>query len=303
MQNLKRELKRCQEAVVLERNRKVEEKEKLERAKTQIRHRQDRKGGEGADVCELMGISERFLDWLRGRADRRKKRLRRLGGVTKWKPQLAKVEEEPGVDHVGPSTLRDLRRAVAEAQQEAWQRRRKDSVKKVDLISFCKAGERRKKTKRALKNEGALYRGVCDWACRFDLTESAEDDGESYIFPSVVCATNHKPDGYIISRAAKCVLVVELTVPAEENVRKWNKEKRDKYKWIKDHASSGWTVIYVGLEVGMRGWVPRSFMDGLRKLGMQWQQVKKLSNAVVDMARKASYVIFINRANKKFNPW
>ena len=64
-----------------------------------------------------------------------------------------------------------------------------------------------------------------------------------------------------------------------------------------------WKVCLLVLEVGCRGWVPRRFGDSLRKLGMEWSRVKELSNAVIDQARKASYVIFINRFNQNFQSW
>ncbi len=174
--------------------------------------------------------------------------------------------------------------------------------KRPDLISFVKAGAKpRKKAKKERMPKGWLWRGVSDWCFGFDLKEYCAE--ANYVFPHVACATDLRPDGFLISLQAKCVIVVELTVPWEENVAKWHKKKTERYEEIRENAEPGWEVFSLVLEVGARGWVPRSATSNLRALGMDWPQVKELTSAMSDVARKASYVIFINRFNQLFQPW
>ena len=84
---------------------------------------------------------------------------------------------------------------------------------------------------------------------------------------------------------------------------KWHTKKKERYEEIRENAEPGWEVFSLVLEVGARGWVPRSATSNLRALGMDWPQVKELTSAMSDVARKASYVIFINRFNQLFQPW
>ena len=114
--------------------------------------------------------------------------------------------------------------------------------------------------------------------------------------------TDLEPDGYIISYSKRIVIIVELTVPAEDNVRKWHSEKTEKYNDIKKNAEKGWTVFTLALECGVRGWTPNFFYSDLRRLGLPPKDITDLTTLVIDAARKSSYVIFINRGNKQFRP-
>ena len=55
-------------------------------------------------------------------------------------------------------------------------------------------------------------------------------------------------------------IILELTVPLEENVRSWHVKKMDKYeKDIAANCEPDWTVEVLALEVGSKGWIPPSF--------------------------------------------
>ena len=51
--------------------------------------------------------------------------------------------------------------------------------------------------------------------------------------------TDLEPDGYIISNSKHIVIIVELTVQAEDNVRKRHSEKTEKSNDIKKNAEKG----------------------------------------------------------------
>jgi len=174
------------------------------------------------------------------------------------------------------------------------------------LIEFCKRNKRRRRRPAKVdKNRGWLWGPSRDWQCAFHLSEWGLREDKAYSFPADVCVTDLCPDGYVISRSAKRIVIVELTSPWEEKLAHWHKVKSDKYDIgiCKDAAAAGWDVFKLVLEVGARGFVPPSFGTDLRKVGMEWPQIKSLQSAVTDAARKASFVIFINRFNQKFLPW
>ena len=135
-------------------------------------------------------------------------------------------------------------------------------------IGFVKAGSKEKLTKSKRKITKRRYGwldNARDWRCYFDLEGSRESDFHGYIspkndflhpdldykhsegilyvpprpkqkliFPHEVCVTDLEPDGYIISYSKRIVIIVELTVPAEDNVRKWHSEKTEKYNDIQE---------------------------------------------------------------------
>jgi len=64
---------------------------------------------------------------------------------------------------------------------------------------------------------------------------------------------------------------------------------------------NGWRFYSLIIEVGARGWVPNSVAPALRKLGLSGVNAfcKKLSF----IALKSSYIIWLNRFNREFQPW
>ena len=215
-----------------------------------------------------------------------------------------------GDDQVLAVVAKELQAFVKHIHEE--KAAEKDDDAKVDakgrpvLIEFRKAGsvdKHRRKKKKGKPKRGWMWRAA-DWECKFDLAAPGSDEGSRLVFPEVVCATDLEPDGYLISKSSRSVVVVEMTVPWEENVNGWHRKKTKKYEDIRRDASKrNWKVYLLVLEVGVRGVVPRTFMDGLRKVGMEWPNIKKLVNLVVDTARRSSYVIFINRFKKTFQTW
>ena len=106
-------------------------------------------------------------------------------------------------------------------------------------------------------------------------------------------------DGFIVSRSKKIVIALELTVPMEENIERWHQEKTDRYSKL---TCPGWQFHLLVFEVGCRGFIPARFPSSLRKLGFNSSETRTLRNSLQLMAQKCSYVIWINRFNKDFNP-
>ena len=49
------------------------------------------------------------------------------------------------------------------------------------------------------------------------------------MFPHDVAVTGHRPDGFLISRQTKICIILELTVPLEENIKSRHVKKTEKY--------------------------------------------------------------------------
>ncbi len=174
--------------------------------------------------------------------------------------------------------------------------------RKQDFIRFVRAGSAPRRG--SSRQPSTWLEAARDWVCNFDLPEFQEGK-RTYSFPHDVCTPNLRVDGYIISRRDKvCVLGPELTSPMEENIEKWHGKKVTKYRnWFEEDGNKDWTVWQLVLEVGARGWVPPSFAHQLRRLGFTKREASKLSSQVSMIARKCSYVIWLNRANKDFRPY
>lgn len=174
------------------------------------------------------------------------------------------------------------------------------------LIEFHKAGKfkRRRKPTAAMKKLGWLWGHADDWEASFHLSEWGLNEFGSYSFPADVCLTTQNPDGYLISRESRRLVVIELTCPWEDRMEHWHNEKTKTYQALCTGArSNGWQVYQLSLEVGARGHIRNTFYRDLKGLGMPKAQIQALSSDVVDVARKSSFVIFINRFNKRFQPW
>ena len=80
-------------------------------------------------------------------------------------------------------------------------------------------------------------------------------------------------DGFIISRSKKIFIIIELTVPMEENIERWHVDKLKKYLKL---VCPGWQVHFMVLEVGCRGFVSSRVVSLLRKLCLTAPESKTL---------------------------
>ena len=172
--------------------------------------------------------------------------------------------------------------------------------------AFVKAGAsvRRRAGSAPLQQDFGLLSEARDWECDFDLPEWRSADSKQLVFPHDVCATSLRIDGYLVSRSKRiCVAGPELTAPMEENVAAWAVSKRTKYSEIQKDAAVGWRVHVVTLEVGSRGWIPPAFRQSLLQLGFTTAESKSLADKCQLVARRCSYIIWLNRFNREFQPW
>ena len=87
-------------------------------------------------------------------------------------------------------------------------------------IKFVKEGTVPRKKR---KKKGSLWDGADDWKILVDTRQ------KQYQIPPEIAASSLRPDICIYSKKCKKVCFIELTSPAEENIKLWKLKKRTKY--------------------------------------------------------------------------
>lgn len=163
-------------------------------------------------------------------------------------------------------------------------------------ISFVRQGERAPATSKKPESTGILSQSN-DWKMTVDLNNQ-------YEFPFHIIATALRPDIVIWSAAMKIVVLVELTVPLEERTAEAQKRKLGKYDdLVTACKNNGYEARTLTLEVGSRGWVAPSVGACLKILGFKQEKIKKCLSLCSTTAVRLSYLIYVNRNNKKWVPW
>ena len=166
--------------------------------------------------------------------------------------------------------------------------------------AFIKAGQRGHRSK---TSPSGILEAARDWKCNFDLPELRRHAGSQMVFPADICPMEKRIDGYIVSRSKRiCVLGPEMTSPMDDNVEKLHTVKKAKYRRQVDSVKD-WTFFDLDIEVGALGWIPPSSHALLRELGFSSKELTVLKRDLRYIARKCSYVIFVNRFNHDFHPW
>ncbi len=140
-------------------------------------------------------------------------------------------------------------------------------------IRFVKAGVIPRRS--APRKDFGLLALARDWTCDFHLPELHQNS--SYQIPFDVDVSALMCDGFIISRSKKIFILIELTVPMEENIERWHVDKLKKYSKL---VCPGWQVHFMVLEVGCRGFVSSRVISLLRKLGLTAPESKTLRDSL-----------------------
>jgi len=132
-----------------------------------------------------------------------------------------------------------------------------------------------------------------------DLPEFIES-GALFRVPHDIILTDLRPDLLLISWNEKIIIIIELSCPNDEKLQFRRKEKRDKYSKLKRWVAHGWTCHIFSLEVSSRGFVlANSFFEFCGALGIEGPKKKSLRDTLSKTALRCSYVVWINRFNKK----
>jgi hypothetical protein len=162
---------------------------------------------------------------------------------------------------------------------------------------FVKEGEsvKKGKTDTPVPQKAKTLEKASDWKIDFDLSSERK---RSYEMDRRVCSTSLIPDGFIVSYAEKICVVLELTCPMEENMDKWHKKKFEKYE--EEIVSDVYQIVYVIMEVGARGGLPKDLRRNMRRLGLTKKEAKDVVEACVLMVRRCSFIIWCQRFNSEF---
>ena len=157
---------------------------------------------------------------------------------------------------------------------------------------FVRAGEK-KRVRAKQPNRGQL-------GCANDWKMLVDYDHRQYVFPPTICATSERPDVVIWSMRCRAVILLELTVPAEEGLHAAKLRKEAKYtKLLESIAESNfWKPQLLTLEVGARGLVSTRTYRALTILGFTAVEAKKLCKSVSEVAARCSFAIFLAHKQK-----
>ena len=133
----------------------------------------------------------------------------------------------------------------------------------------------------------SLLNGASDWNVQVDFTHN------NVPFPVCICVTDERPDIVIWSPSTKTVILVELTCPAEENIRDAQHRKTSKYAGLVGQIrDNNWTCHFFTIEVGARGFVASSLPHCLRNLGFSNSNTKIACQVASRSAARCSYYIY-----------
>ena len=155
------------------------------------------------------------------------------------------------------------------------------------IINFVRAGEAKKpKTQRRPLLYGDALRCATDWEFQFDLDTNV-------IFPPEAAVTKLRPDIVIYSRSLRTIIILELTVPHEDNIGKAHERKLNRYaSLLAKCEQNGYKTMYFPVEVGSRGFVSLKTNKCLEILGMSTAEAKRTRLELSRTAQRASYIIF-----------
>lgn len=174
-----------------------------------------------------------------------------------------------------------------------------------NTITFVKAGQKQPSSSIAqnsgpklIKYNSSILSLANDWKMCVDLPD------HNYIFPAHIAQTDARPDIVLWSEMAKFCILIELTVPLEENTAGAQQRKLQKYLDLVDACKmSGYETKCYTVEVGSRGWIAPSVHSCLKILGIPSEVIKTTQSKLANAAMRMSYLIYVNRENKDWNPW
>ena len=138
-----------------------------------------------------------------------------------------------------------------------------------------------------------LLAGANDWQLLIDF------EHQKMVFPPEICSTNQRPDIVIWSHSRRVVLLVELTVPADENIEAAQIRKTARYLELADLAKSinYWDSKIITIEAGARGFVAKTTNSFLRSIGFPPKETSSICKSISLIVARCSHYIFMHRDN------
>lgn len=109
------------------------------------------------------------------------------------------------------------------------------------------------------------------------------------VMPQQIALTRLRPDLVLWSEKCKKVLLIELTVPWEENIAFAHERKLKRYDELATQCNDrGWNCEVFAVEVGCRGFTGRSTTRFLERIGLRGKQLRMALKAITESAEGAS---------------
>ena len=127
-----------------------------------------------------------------------------------------------------------------------------------------------------------LLNGASDWKVSTDLKTSLQ-------FPVHIIQTEKQLDIVAWSDSKESVLLIELTVPWEENREEAHERKKNRNETLRaDCMEKGWIYHVIPIEVDCRGFLGHSVISFLSKIGITRRSLKVASNRLQTAVQYAS---------------
>lgn len=158
---------------------------------------------------------------------------------------------------------------------------------KTKAICFIKAGE---KSSTVRKSSTCMLASARDWQLRVDL-------GNQLNIPVQITTSSLRPDLLVWSTVSRQVIMLELTVPWEENLEEAFERKLEKYQELVERCRANkWRTTCLPVEIGCRGFAGRSVCSALSRLGVRGIKKRKATRALSEAAEKALRWLWIKRS-------
>ena len=152
-----------------------------------------------------------------------------------------------------------------------------------------------------------LSRIKADKSCK-NRQVYADMEGETVnggTIPPSILPTVQRPDICYFDQDKKQVVIIELTVPFETNIRDAHNRKEDRYAGLlHDLQVAGWRPKLICLEIGSRGLITPDnksrlkLIMGLCNIKVKYSEIR---DAIVKSALMGSYVIFYSRKEPEWH--
>jgi hypothetical protein len=166
----------------------------------------------------------------------------------------------------------------------------------AQAIRFVSAGSKQRTPRRKDHGSGLL-------SCANDWQYLVDYSAKPIIFPPSITATDQRPDIVVWSEKTKKVILIELTVPSEDNIVDAEFRKKNRYDGILDACRlASWNAHLLTIEVGVRGFVAGSLRQCLKMLDVPNPTIKHTASSVSKTALRCSYVLYLVRTNPAWKP-
>ena len=163
---------------------------------------------------------------------------------------------------------------------------------KITRMRFCKAGKAAEfKSHKRVPITDERWQG--SWKMATDLESKL-------VFP--VTVTEQRPDAVLWCDEKKICMILELTVPWEENIKQAEERKAERYSGlIEECEEKGWSVEYHHMAVGTRGYIDKKLVNLFRKRFCCTNiEVRRAVKDLQETAERSSHWIWLKREDSNW---